>query len=387
MPAAAMTIPHILQDLVRLPSINPMGRELPPEICTEKRVTDYLQRFFEEMGVPWERQVVQPGRENIIARWEHGRSQRTVLLEVHQDTVPVDNMTIEPFGGTIENGRLYGRGACDVKGGMTAMLSALARLVREQPAGAAQVILACTVDEEHTFLGVQELVRRGCRADWAIVAEPTCLHIVHAHKGAVRWRISTAGRSCHSSRPDEGINAVYRMGAVVRAVEDYARQLQASRSHPLLGPATLSVGRIHGGTSVNTVPDHCHIEVDRRLLPGEDPAQAQAELLAALRNAPGVDFPVECSPPWFHLPALGHDLSGELVERLGAAIAAVVGPQPVDAVPYGTDASTLALAGIPTVVFGPGDIACAHTRDESIRLNEVEQAAEILYRFVCDAGE
>lgn len=385
MPALDFAIPQLLQDLVRLPSVNPMGRDLPAEICCEHRVTDYLEQLFRALGVSWERQVVQPGRENIVARWENGRSERTVLLEVHQDTVPVDNMTIEPFAGRIENGHLQGRGACDVKGGMAAMLSAFARLVRERPPGAARVILACTVDEEHTFLGVQELVRRGCRADWAIVAEPTRLRIVNAHKGAVRWRVSTPGISCHSSRPDEGINAIYRMAAVLRALESFAAGLQ-EKTHPQLGPATLSVGRIHGGTSVNTVPDHCHIEVDRRLLPGEDPDQARADLLAAIRDGGEIDFPVECSPAWFHLPALGAELSEELVARLGAVIAEVVGPQPVEAVPYGTDASTLAMAGIPTVVFGPGDIARAHTRDESIPLSEVEQAAEILFRFVCQAG-
>src|SRR5207253_5434690 len=158
--------------------------------------------------------------------------------------------TIDPFGATIENGQLFGRGACDVKGGMAAMLAAFARLVREKPSGAADVVLACTVDEEHTFTGVTRLVERGVRADMAVVAEPTCLKIVHAHKGVIRWHVETAGRSCHSSSPEQGVNAVYRMGRVLVGVEHYAERLRASRFDPLLGPPTLSVGRIEGGTSV-----------------------------------------------------------------------------------------------------------------------------------------
>src|SRR5207302_3651134 len=145
------------------------------------------------------------------------------------------------------------------------MLAAFARLVREKPRGAANVVMACTVDEEHTFTGVRRLVRDGLKADAAVVAEPTGLQIVHAHKGVVRWHLSTAGRSCHSSTPEQGVNAIYRMGPVLSAVARYADKLRGSRSHPRLGPPTLSVGRIEGGTSVNTVPDRCRIEIDRRL--------------------------------------------------------------------------------------------------------------------------
>src|SRR5262249_43285111 len=155
-------------------------------------------------------------------------------------------------GARIENGRLYGRGSCDIKGGMAAMLAAFARLVREKPRGAARVIMACTVDEEFTFLGVQRLVRDGLRADGAVVAEPTQLQIVDSHKGAVRWHVQTTGRSCHSSRPELGVNAIYHMAHVLPAIEQYADGLRGSRSDPRLGPPTLSVGRIEGGTSVNT---------------------------------------------------------------------------------------------------------------------------------------
>ena len=374
-----ISIPQLLADLVRLPSVNPMGREPNGPHFFEHRVTDYLERFFRGLGVPYERQPVAPQRENIVARFDPPGAKAAYLWEVHQDTVPADGMTIDPFGGEVRDGKLYGRGACDVKGGMAAMLAAFARLAREKPEGAASVVLACTVDEENTFLGVRRLARSGLEVVGAIVAEPTRLRIVDAHKGAVRWRVLTEGRACHSSRPEEGVNAIYRMGRVLAAAEEYAEGLRGARSDPRLGTPTLSVGRIEGGVSVNTVPDRCVIEIDRRLLPGESGADAHRDFREFLSGR--VDFPVTCEEPWLFCPPLGSDGSEALKERLGAAIDAVCGPHAVEAVYYGTDASTLAEAGIPSVVFGPGDIAQAHTRDEWVELAEVERAAEVLYRF------
>jgi acetylornithine deacetylase len=246
------------------------------------------------------------------------------------------------------------------------------------------VVMACTVDEEHTFLGVQELVRRGVRADLAVVAEPTQLQIVNAHKGAVRWDIRTRGKACHSSAPEQGVNAIYRMAKLLGTVEQFAQELRQAPPHPVLGSPSLSVGRIEGGTSVNTVPDGCRIEIDRRLLPGEDAATALGQFKAYLaRTCAWNDYPYEISDPWLSMPALSPVGSDELVARLGQAIDGVLGSHRVTAVPYGTDASTIARAGIPVVVFGPGDIARAHTHDEWVPLDQVEQASEILYRLAC----
>ncbi len=373
---------RLLRDLVKLPSVNPMGRGLQGPEIYEHRVTAYLRDYFEQLSVAYDVQPVAPLRDNIVARFESPGARRTLVFEVHQDTVPTDNMTIDPFGATIDGDRMYGRGACDIKGGMAAMLAAFARLVREKPHGAANVIMACCVDEEFTKLGVQRLVE-DLRADAAIVAEPTNLDIVNTHKGAVRWHLRTRGRSCHSSRPDQGVNAIYRMGRLLGGIERYAQQLQASKADPVLGPATLSVGVISGGTSVNTVPEHCAIEVDRRLLPGEDPQAAIDDLVRFLRDAGNLDFDFHCDKPWTRDPALCSDLSPALVAELGQVIDEVRGQHQVIGVPYGTDGSTIAESGIPTVVFGPGDIARAHTADEWVPLDEVEQASEILYRFAC----
>jgi acetylornithine deacetylase len=361
-----------------------MGRALSGPEIYEHQVTAYLEDYFRWLGVPYERQTVAPRRDNIVAHCDVPGAGQTLLLEAHQDTVPTDHMTIDPFAAVVDNGRLYGRGACDIKGGMAAMLTAFARIVHERPAGAMNVTMACTVDEEHTFLGVQELVKRGIRADMAVVAEPTKLEIVNAHKGAVRWDIQTTGKACHSSAPERGVNAIYRMGTLLQAIEQLAQDLRRAPPHPVLGPPTLSVGRIEGGTSVNTVPDRCRIEIDRRLLPGEDSATALAQFKEQLaRLCAWNDYPYEVSEPWLCMPALAPDGSEGLTALLGQAIDHVRGAHEVTAVPYGTDASTIARAGIPVVVFGPGDIARAHTHDEWVSLDEVEQASEILYRLAC----
>jgi acetylornithine deacetylase/succinyl-diaminopimelate desuccinylase family protein len=372
---------RLLSDLVRIPSVNPMGRLVQGPDFYEHRLTDYLEGFFRDLGVPYERQTVAPLRDNIVARCELPGARRSFIFEAHQDTVPTDNMTIDPFGAKVEGGRLYGRGACDIKGGMAAMLAAFARVVRERPQGAANLVMACSVDEEHTALGVLGLARSGLKADGAVVAEPTGLDIVHAHKGLTRWQVTTPGRSCHSSSPEQGVNAIYRMGRLLTAIERYAEQLRASRADALLGPPTLSVGRIEGGTSVNTVPDWCRIEVDRRLLPDEDPEAALGHFLDSLRGEAGPDLPFTCAAPSMSKTGLSPVGSEDLVWRLGEAIDAVRGAHAVRGVPYGTDAATLSAAGIPAVVFGPGDIAQAHTRDEWVSLEEVERASEILYRL------
>lgn len=377
-------LPQLLADLVRIPSVNPMGRtDLPADLLYESRVTRYLEHALRSLGAAPRRQTVLPDRDNLLAVYDPPTPPPfTVVFECHQDTVPVDAMVIDPFAAAVEGGKLYGRGACDVKAGAAVMLTAFARLLNEKPAGSARVILAYSVDEEHSFLGVQELVK-GLTADYAIVAEPTLLNIVNAHKGVVRWHVETAGRACHSSRPEQGVNAIYRMAWLLNGLEEYAEQLRKQPPDPVLGPRTLSVGRVTGGVSPNTVPDFCRIDVDRRMVPGETAAAAAADLRAFLERYPGIDFPFTCTQSHAACLPLSPANSGELATRLGAVINSVVGTHTVHPVPFGTDASTVAEAGIPAVVFGPGDIAQAHTKDEWIDLAQLEPAAEILFRFAC----
>jgi acetylornithine deacetylase len=381
----------ILKKLVSIPSVNPMGRDVSGDEYYEGRVTEWLVSWLQLHHLPFEIVETAPGRANVISRIDSPGATRTILLDAHQDTVPVDGMTIPPYEPTERDGRIYGRGSCDVKGGMAAMLAAFTRLSKTRPAGMPNIVLSMTCDEEATSLGINHLVGswsgkmasyRLCpeRPDVAIIAEPTLLDIVVAHRGATRWQIKTTGRACHSSRPNEGINAIYRMAKVVRCLEDYAAWLPGSRpAHRLCGPATLSVGLIAGGSSVNVVPDHCVIDIDRRVLPGEDSFHVRTEVIEHLRQQ--LDFELIHEEPYCLSSALGDELNGQLAGSLMRSIEQVVGPRSVIGVPFGTHASRVAAIGIPAVVFGPGDIAQAHTKDEWIAVDELQKATDIYYHF------
>ncbi|MEX2121964.1 MAG: M20 family metallopeptidase [Pirellulales bacterium] len=385
-----------LSDLVAIPSMNPMGRGLTGPDYFEYRVTEYLEQLFNGLGLAWQRQTIEPRRDNIIARLDGDvpatEGGALILLEAHQDTVPVDGMTIEPFAPAVRDGRLYGRGACDIKGGMTAMLGAVARLAEERPTGMPTVLMACTVNEEHGYSGASELASLwapGARSivprkpDAAIVAEPTDLDVVIAHKGAVRWRARTQGRAAHSSRPEAGENAIYKMARVLEALEAYAGQLrQSGRRHPLCGRATLSVGMIQGGLSVNTVPDACVIEIDRRVLPGEEPADAYREVIEFVAGHVPSGLAVQHERPYLSGNPLPDDQNGPLADRLVATLRAALGRGEKIGVAYGTNAAKIAADGVPSVVFGPGSIEQAHTADEWLSIDELAQASEAIYQFL-----
>ena len=381
----------VLKALVAIPSVNPMGRDLSGDDYLEGRLTHWLQQFLGVHGLPCEVIEVVPGRCNVLTRIDSPGASRTILLDAHQDTVPVDGMIIPPFDPVERDGRIYGRGSCDVKGGLAAMLAAVLRLHRERPEGMPNVVMSMTCDEESTSLGINHLIGSWTgrhqppqlcpvAPDVAVVAEPTLLDIVVAHRGAVRWKIRTSGRACHSSRPSEGTNAIYRMARVLSLLEEYAAWLPDSRpAHRLCGPATLSVGLISGGSSVNVVPDGCVIDIDRRLLPGEDGAKARIEVIQWLADR--LDFELQHDSPYCLSAGLADDQNGALANELMHSISQVDGPHNCIGVPFGTHASRVALGESPAVVFGPGDIAQAHTRDEWISIDQLQRAAEIYYLF------
>lgn len=380
-------VTRLLADLVAIPSVNPMGRPLSGAEYLEGAMSDYLERFFRDRDIPFVRKTVSPGRDNVIAHYEAPSGKRRILFDAHQDTVPVEGMTIPPFTPEIREGKLYGRGAVDIKGGMASMLSAFVRLCAERPKGSASVIMACTVDEEFTHTGSSQLAEDRPDADLGIVAEPTRLDIVNTHKGAVRWKIRTRGVACHSSTPHLGDNAIYRMARVVDGLAAYASHLATARPDPQLGPPSLSVGRIEGGQSVNVVPDWCEIEVDRRVVPGETladlPADAAAFLHQRLGGLEGITF----TPPWVSMPALAPGVPEPWVAAIRDVICEKTGRTPrVTGVPFGTDAGPLAQAGMPCLVFGPGDIAQAHTKDEWVDIEEVRIAAEIYFEMARALG-
>ncbi len=376
---------ELLRQLVAIPSQNPMGRAVIGPDYLETQLTNFLEPWLRDLGVRVERDEVLPGRDNLLAFFDASPDAPTLLLDVHQDTVPADRATERPFEPFVEGGRLHARGACDVKGSMAAMLMAFARLVRERPHGACNVILALTVDEEYTHRGSSRLAESGIRPDLAIVAEPTNLTPVDTHKGAVRWVIRTSGQACHSSQPWLGENAIYRMGDVLVALRMYAERLSVERIDPRLGPATLSVGVIDGGVSANIVPERCEIQIDRRVLPGEgvDEVMENVRLWMSGRIGEGFEF----DPPWVRMPALdpagNRAWIGPVCKSVGRTLGRPVEPM---AVPYGTDAGPLSAVGIPAIVLGPGDIAQAHTADEWVDVQQVCEAVEVYYRLAVDLG-
>jgi acetylornithine deacetylase len=348
------SVTRLLADLVAIPSVNPMGRALAGSGFHEAGMTAYLERWFQELGVLVERQPIAPGRENLIATFRPEGARKTLLFDAHQDTVPTDGMTIEPFAATIRDGKLYGRGACDIKGGMASMLTAFARLVRERPGRSAAVIMVCTVDEEYTHLGSSRLAQSQKGVDLAVVAEPTMLQVVNCHKGAVRWKVATSGVACHSSTPELGRNAIYKMAEVVFALKDYANAIGRQAPHAMLGAPSLSVGRIEGGQSVNVVPDWCEVDVDRRLVPGETGKGVIAGVRSFLESRLGGLEDVKFLPAWVDMPVLAPENTEGTgwVEVVQRAVGRVMGFEPgVRGVPYGTDAGPLGEAGYPQ----PGD--------------------------------
>ncbi|MCH2200841.1 MAG: M20 family metallopeptidase [Fuerstiella sp.] len=388
-----MTPTELLKELIAIPSVNPMGRDVCGPEFLEAGMTDYLERWFTDLGADHQRIELMPRRSNIVARYQGNPDRPTVMMDAHQDTVPVDGMTIPAFDPEERDGRIYGRGSCDVKGGMASMLTAFARVVRERPAGAGNIIMSCTCDEEQGMTGVRDLAARWTETgnapdDWLthtpdsiIIAEPTSLNIVVAHRGVTRWKLRTTGKAAHSSKPSEGVNAIYRMAEVVRRLEEYAAQLEReSTPHVLCGSPTLSVGRINGGISVNVVPDECTIEIDRRVIPGEDQSTVIKQVDTWLRKYLGFEY--EMLPPWCMAGSLSDDKNGPLAERLLTHVEAVSGRHQKIGVAYGTNAAVTGPTGVPTVVFGPGSIDQAHTKDEWIEAAQLDLAAEILFRFL-----
>jgi acetylornithine deacetylase len=274
---------------------------------------------------------------------------------------------------------------------MAAMLTAIARLAAERPRGMPSVVMTCTVDEEYAFSGAAALVSSWTSAsggliprapDVAVVAEPTGLDVIVAHKGVVRWRCHTSGRAAHSAQPDAGASAIYRMARVVVALERYHREVVAGlATHPLCGACTMNVGTVHGGSSINIVPDRCSIEIEMRFPPGVDAESVRLRLIDDLATAVGDDPAPTHDPPYMQGPALSDANNGPLAERLSRAVANVAGNRQRRCVPYATDAAFFSAAATPAVVFGPGSVEQAHTDDEWVPLEEVEQAAEILYQF------
>jgi acetylornithine deacetylase/succinyl-diaminopimelate desuccinylase-like protein len=365
----------LLQELIALPSVNPAF--LPPGDARagETRVSDFLAATAATAGLDVDFQQVSPGRSNLLARLTPGtRTRHTILLAPHLDTV---DAAPDQFRPRKKGGRIFGRGACDTKGSIAAMVGALCDVARagRRPTET-EIIFAGLVDEENAQTGSRALASSGIKAHLAIVGEPTQLQVVTAHKGSLWLHLQTRGQSAHGSRPELGRNAVHEMAKVVDFLQtDYAAALKRKR-HPLLGFPTVSVGAIRGGTQANIVPDQCEIWVDRRTIPGETESGVSRELKRMLGKRkltaellPGKLLP--CEP-------LETGLKLDMVRQF---LAVARQRKPVG-VAYFCDGAILAQGGIPSIVFGPGDIAQAHTTNEFVNIRSLDKARVILRNFL-----
>lgn len=369
-----MNAARLLSELIALPSINPAFVPANDPRAGEHRVADFLLATMASAGLDVERREVFPNRHNVLGYLSpSGKASARVLLAPHMDTVGGRD---EQFTPAKKNGRIFGRGACDTKGSIAAMLTAILKVAnsRARPRQT-EIVFVGFMDEEDSQSGSRALVGAGFKADLAIVGEPTELQCVTAHKGDLWLKIETVGKAAHGAKPHLGKNAVHAMTPIVNWLEeDYAAELRR-RSHPLLGSPTVNVGSIRGGTQPNVVPDRCEISIDRRTIPGETEASVIREIKAFLKSRPDARLlNSKCNECW----PMETDIRNPLV----AQFMSTVGQRKPLGVDFFCDGAVLSAGGIPSVVFGPGDIAQAHTSDEWISLKSLDGAVAILTRFL-----
>jgi succinyl-diaminopimelate desuccinylase len=364
----------LLGALVSIKSINPA---YPGATSGEDRIGAFVLDYLQNLGLDCGAHEVLDNRFNVLGLLP-GSSRRGLCLETHLDTMPVVNMEGEPFQPFLRDGRLYGRGSCDAKGSLAAMLLALKLLVEQGNTPPTDIYLAAVVDEEYKYRGVTHLLESGFRVAGVVVGEPTNLAVVTACKGVVRWKIQTHGRAGHSSRPEEGHNAIYDMAAIIQGVKQKIIPKYKEQSHHLLGSPTVNIGCVSGGTVVNIIPDACTIELDRRMLPGETWEVIRGEFEALFKD---LGVAGEIHEPYLIDEAMETAPGEPIVLAAQAACRKVLGSSRVQGVSFGCDATKFHRAGIPGIILGPGSILQAHSIEEYVELEEVARAAEVYARL------
>lgn len=366
-------VADLLKKYVETPSVNPAI----DNGAGESAVARLLESDLRTLGIDPVRQRVSEGRENILGLVQSPHDSRTLMLEAHMDTVGPTKT--DPRCLADDEGIIHGRGACDAKGSLVAMLEAI-RILRDDPGPYPNILMAGVVDEEFAGLGAQKLMSDCSSIDWALVGEPTDLNSATAHKGALRFEITCQGVAAHSSQPNEGANAIYGMSRLISLIEgEYAGSLER-RPHPLVGPPTVNVSTIRGGRENNVVPDECTIVVDRRTVPDEEATDVILEFEALLAAIYSDNITFRLGTPFLAMAPVATDVNHPLVVSLSAARASILGTVKPAAMgmPFGTDASYYSAAGIPSVIFGPGSIGDAHTDFEKVSIEDVALAAEII---------
>jgi acetylornithine deacetylase len=368
----------LLRELVRVDSRNP---SLAPGAPAEGPIAHVLVDAFRAWGVDAKVQDALPGRPNVVATIKGTGGGKSLMFNGHIDVVDVAGMVHPPFDANEKDGRLYGRGSSDMKGGVAAMCAAAARLKGRLKG---DLIVACVADEEWESAGTTSLMRSGLRADAAIVTEPTGLQLMPAHKGFVWMEFTIEGRAAHGSRWDLGIDAIRNAGLVLAEFDRIDREELPKKTHPLLGRPSLHVGTIRGGSGLSTYPERCDFTIERRTLPGENTGGIVNELNSGIwavgLGKPELKFGFTMRST-FEQPPSDVALDAPVVVALSKTLREHGLSDKPAGMSAWTDAALLNKAGIPAICFGPGDMGLAHAAEEYIEVREVAQATDILESF------
>ncbi len=367
-----------MRDLVSIESVNP---SLVPGAVGEGPIAGFIADHLRRIGLDVTMQEVAPGRPNVIGVIESGAPGKSLMLCGHVDTVGVEGMDA-PFDPQIRDGRLYGRGSQDMKGGVAAMIDA-ARVTLDRGLSRGRVIVAAVIDEEYASLGADALVA-GWTADAAVVTEPTDLQVAIGHKGFAWLEIETLGRAAHGSRPKDGRDAILRMGRVLHRLEALDRDLQRRPAHPILGTGSLHASIVSGGRELSSYPDRCLLQIERRTVAGESEASVYEEVSAILDALKQEDQEFEGAVHLaFARPPYELSATDDLPQAVVAAAAATGCTSATTGMSFWTDAAVLAGAGVPSVLFGPGG-AGLHSRMEYVNVADVLVCRDVLSRLIRD---
>ena len=363
--------------MAKLVAINSVNPDLVPGAAGEAAIADFCARWLAQRGFEIHRLERRPGRPSIVGLARGVGGGRSLMFNGHTDTVTLAGYVGDPLAAVRRGGRLYGRGAFDMKSGVAAMMVAAARAKALGLAG--DLIVACVADEEHASFGTEEVIAR-FKADAAIVTEPSHLELTVAHKGFAWYEVVVRGRAAHGSRPELGVDAIAKSGRFLTAIEDWDRRLSANPSHPRLGAGSVHASLIRGGEELSSYPAECRVSLERRTVPGETAESVAAELGAILERIASEDpgFRAEVRRGLARPPFEARE-DEQIVEALRDAGAARLGQAPPwRGEPFWTDCAILAGSGIPCVLFG-ADGAGAHAAEEWAEEASVEALADILF--------
>jgi len=375
----------LVQDMVRINSINPFAGELGKDGEGEAGMIEYLSRFFDKEGIPYTLQEVLPGRCNLVACLK-GSGEGALAFEAHIDTVTVDGMTIDPFDPVVKDGKIYGRGSCDDKGSVAAMAYSLAMMKRMGITPACDVYFVGAADEEYAYRGVLKFLEDGKKYAGAVIGEPTDLKVCIANKGVIRFFITARGVPAHSSTPWLGHSALFDMTKLIMKIENELKPRLQADSHPLIGPRTISITTINGGELVNIIPDFCQIQLDVRALEGDTFEWLAGEIQKVIDELkaedPAVDITIE--PAYLEDQAMVTPADADIVKAMCAASDKILGGNTVEGLYCGCDATKFHRAGTRALVFGPGSMHKAHTVDEYLDIDQLALAAEAYAQLCVD---